>query len=501
MLSATLKRPLQLGRTLRVAMTFSRNMCAPAEADLVIIGGGPGGYVAAIKAAQLGMKTICVERRGALGGTCLNVGCIPSKALLNSSHKYHEAAHHFKDMGITVDGLKMDVAGMQKQKSDAVSGLTKGIEGLFKKNKVTYVKGHGRFTDANTIEVELMDGGKQTIKTKNTIIATGSEPVELPFMPFNDFGAKTCVSSTGALLLEKIPETMTIVGGGVIGLELGSVWARLGTKVTVVEFLDKICATMDGELVAAFQRSLKKNLKFSFKLSTKVVGAEITDNNCTLTVEPAAGGAQEKITSDVTLVAVGRRPRTEDLGLEAIGVKLDKAKRIVTPALGDFSTGVPGVYAIGDCIAGPMLAHKAEEEGVSCVETLAGKHGHVNYNVIPGVIYTHPEVASVGMTEEEVKAAGIEYRKGTFPFMANSRARTVGDAEGLAKFIACKNTDKILGVHIMSACAGEQIHEAALAMEYGASCEDVARTCHAHPTMSEAIKEAAMACYDKPIHF
>lgn len=472
-------------------------MSSTLDADVVVVGGGPGGYVAAIKAAQLGLKTVCVEGRGALGGTCLNVGCIPSKALLNSSQYYHDANKHFADYGIEVSDLKINLPKMMEQKSTAVDGLTKGIEGLFKKNKVEYVKGYGSFKDAHTIEVAGADGAKTTITTKNTIIATGSEPVELPFMKFNDFGDKTCVSSTGALMLEKIPKTMAVVGGGVIGLELGSVWARLGTKVTVIEFMDRICPTMDTELITAFQRSLKKNLKFSFKLETKVAAADIRSDGVTLTLE--SDGKEDKFECDVALVAVGRRPRTEGLNLEGIGVELDKAKRIVTKD--NFKTNVEGVFAIGDCIAGPMLAHKAEEEGVACAEFLAGKHGHVNYDAIPGVIYTHPEVASVGKTEEECKAAGIEYRKGVFPFMANSRARAVGSAEGMVKMIVDKNSDRILGVHIMSNAAGEQIHEAALAIEYGASAEDIARTCHAHPTLSEAIKEAAMMAYDKPIHF
>ncbi|KAJ1480290.1 FAD/NAD-linked reductase, partial [Baffinella frigidus] len=401
---------------------------------------------------------------------------------------------------------------------------------------VEYVKGYARMHDANTVEVEAADGTKSLIKTKNTIIASGSEPVELPFMKFNDFTDRTCVSSTGALLLDKVPKKMAVIGGGVIGLELGSVWARLGTEVTVIEFMDRLCPTMDTELITAFQRSLKKNLKFKFKLETKVSAADIRKDGVTLTLE-GAGGKVEKFEADVALVAVGRRPRTEDLGLEKwlptatrkvtyiprtedlglekVGVEVDKAKRIVTGE--NFKTKVPGIFAIGDAIAGPMLAHKelgifaiddavarehlAEEEGVACVEFIAGKHGHINYDVIPGVIYTHPEVASVGKTEEELKAAGVDYRKGTFPFMANSRARATGSAEGMVKMLVDAKTDKILGCHIMSNAAGEMIHEAVLAMEYGASAEDLGRTCHAHPTLSEAIKEAAMACYDKPIHF
>jgi dihydrolipoamide dehydrogenase len=332
----------------------------------------------------------------------------------------------------------------------------------------------------------------------NNCTALYAHQVALPFMPTNNFTDRTCVDSTGALLLDKVPGHMVVVGGGVIGLELGSVWARLGAKITVVEFADKLCPTMDQELISHFQRSLKKNLGFTYKMSSKVTAADIRKNGVTLTVEPAAGGEATKMEADVVLVAVGRRARTEDLGLDKVGVELDKAKRIVIGE--NFKTKVPNIYAIGDCVAGPMLAHKAEEEGVYVAEFLAGKHPHINYDCIPGVIYTHPEVASVGKTEEELKAAGVGYKKGTFPFLANSRARAVGSSEGLVKMLACDKTDRILGVHIMSNAAGEQIHEAALAMEYGASCEDIARTCHAHPTLSEAIKEAAMACYDKPIH-
>jgi len=402
-----------------------------------------------------------------------------------------------QDYGISTTGLSLDLPKLLAQKDAAVDGLTKGIEGLFKKNGVQYVKGYGRMADANTVEVEGADGTKTSIKTKNTILATGSEPVELPFMKFNDFTDRTCVSSTGALLLEKVPKKLAVIGGGVIGLELGSVWARLGAEVTVIEFMDRLCPTMDTELITAFQRSLKKNLKFKFKLETKVAAADVRKDGVTLTLE--SGGKSEQFEADVALVAVGRRPRTEDLGLEKVGVELDKAKRIVTGE--NFKTKVPGIFAIGDSIAGPMLAHKAEEEGVACVEYIAGKNGHINYDTIPGVIYTHPEVASVGKTEEELKAAGVEFRKGTFPFMANSRARAVGSAEGMVKMLVDKKTDRILGVHIMSNAAGEMIHEAVLAMEYGASGEDIGRTCHAHPTLSEAIKEAAMACYDKPIHF
>ena len=423
-------------------------------------------------------------------------GCM--QALLNSSQMYHDANKHFKDYGIEVTGLSVDLKKLMDQKDKAVAGLCGGIEGLFKKNKVTYEKGYARFIDDTTIQVEAADGTKSEVKAKNTIIATGSEPVELPFLPFNDFTDRTCVSSTGALLLDKVPAHMAVIGGGVIGLELGSVWARLGAKVTVIEFADRLCPTMDTELITAFQRSLKKNLGFSFKLNTKVTAGDIRKDGISLTVEPAAGGDSTKIEADVALVAVGRRARTEDLGLDKVGIELDKAKRVVIGE--NYKTAKPNIFAIGDCVAGPMLAHKAEEEGVYVAELLAGKHPHINYDTIPGVIYTHPEVASVGKTEEELKAAGVGYRKGSFPFLANSRARAVGSAEGMVKMLACDKTDRILGVHIMANAAGEMIHEAALSMEYGASCEDIARTCHAHPTLSEAMKEAAMATYDKPIH-
>jgi len=462
--------------------------------DLVIIGGGPGGYVAAIKAGQLGLKVTCVEKRGALGGTCLNVGCIPSKALLHSSHMYSSAKHDFSKHGIKVDNLSYDLDVMMKQKLSAVGGLTKGIEGLLKKNKCSYSKGLGRITGPNEVTVDLMEGGTEKIQTKNILIATGSEPVELPFLKYDE---KVVVSSTGALSLEKVPKKLTVVGGGVIGLELGSVYSRLGSEVTVVEFMDRICPTMDKEIGAAFQRVLKKQ-GLVFKMNTKVTSADIRSDGVTLSVEGKDGVASQ-IDSDVVLVSVGRRPNTDGLQLENVGITLDKFKRVPVD-LATFRTSVPSIYAIGDVIEGPMLAHKAEEEGIACVEMLAGKSGHVNYDAIPGVVYTHPEVADVGKTEEQLKEAGIEYNKGVFPFMANSRARTNDDADGLVKILACKKTDRVLGVHMMGVGAGELIAEAVLAMEYGASSEDIARTCHAHPTLSEAVKEAAMACYDKPIH-
>jgi len=466
----------------------------PAEYDLVVIGGGPGGYVAAIKAAQLGQKVACIEKRGTLGGTCLNVGCIPSKALLHASHLYHEATHRLAGYGVKCSDVQIDLAQMMKQKSDAVSGLTSGIEGLFRKNKVEYVKGAGRFTSANDISVSLLDGTTRTLKAKKTIIATGSEVAPLPGITIDE---EKIVSSTGALSLKSIPKSLVVIGGGVIGLELGSVWNRLGTEVTVVEFLYTIGGNIDNEVRTTFQRSLSKQ-GMKFKMSTKVTKAVREGDSVTLTVEPAKGGAAEQIKSDVVLVCIGRRPHTESLGAKEIGVQFDNRGRIVVD--GHFQTNIPSVYAIGDVITGPMLAHKAEEEGIACVEHIVKGGGHVNYDTIPSVIYTHPEVAWVGKSEEELKSAGVKYRVGKFPFMANSRARTNADAEGLVKVLTEEATDKILGVHIVNTVAGEMIAEAVLAMEYGASSEDVARTCHAHPTLSEAVKEACMAAHEKPIH-
>jgi len=478
------------------ALLSRRGFAAAAEEDdVIVVGGGPGGYVAAIKAGQLGMKVTCVEKRGSLGGTCLNVGCIPSKALLHSSHMYESANHEFKDHGIEVKGVKANIPQMLKQKSDAVKGLTQGVEGLLKKNKVKYVKGYGRLTDKNTVQVDGLDGKPVTLKAKNIVIASGSEPIELPFLPFDE---KVVVSSTGALDIEKVPKKMVVIGAGVIGLELGSVWRRLGAEVEVIEFGSRVCPGLDLEVGKNFTKCLK-NQGMDFRFDAKVTGADIRKNGVTLKGESVKNGEKFEVDADVVLVAIGRRARTEDMNLEQIGVKLDKFKRV--EITDDFKSSVPGVYAIGDCVKGAMLAHKAEEEGIAVIENLAGKHGHVNYEAIPGVIYTHPEVATVGKTEEELKEAGIEYSKGVFPFLANSRARTNADTDGLVKFLADKKTDRILGVHMVGSNAGEAIAEAVLALEYGASCEDVARTCHAHPTLSEAVKEAAMAAYDKPIHF
>ncbi|KAF9273245.1 dihydrolipoamide dehydrogenase precursor [Mortierella alpina] len=458
---------------------------ATEELDLVVIGGGPGGYVAAIKAAQLGLKTACVEKRGALGGTCLNVGCIPSKAMLNNSHIYHQTQHDLKSRGIDVGSVELNLPVMLKAKANAVSGLTKGIEGLFKKNKVAYHKGAGKFLNANEIEVTGLDGNVSTLKAKNILIATGSVPSGFPGIEIDE---KQIVTSTGALDLQQVPKKMVVIGAGVIGLELGSVWQRLGAEVTVVEYLGAIGAGMDGDMAKAFHRTLSKQ-GFKFKLSTKVIGTE----------KLADGRVGVKLEADVVLVSIGRKPYTEGLGLENVGIQVDERGRI--PIDSEFRTSVPNIRCIGDVTYGAMLAHKAEEEGIAAVEFMTERHGHVNYDVIPSVIYTHPEVAWCGKSEEEVKKSGVAYNIGTFPFAANSRARTNADADGMVKMISDKETDRILGIHIMGPNAGEMIAEGVLAMEYNASSEDIARTCHAHPTLSEAFKEAAMATYNKPIHF
>lgn len=462
--------------------------------DVVVIGGGPGGYVAAIKAAQLGLKTACVEKRGSLGGTCLNVGCIPSKALLHASEKYHEAQHHFEQFGIKVDKLSLDLDAMMKNKDTAVTELTGGIEFLFKKNKVTYVKGWGKVSAADTVEVDLNDGGTETLKTKNILIATGSDVANLPGV---EVDGKLVVTSTEALSLPKVPKHMVVIGGGVIGLEMGSVWKRLGAEVTVVEYLDEILPGMDGEVRKNFARILKKQ-GFKLKTGTKVTDVKTSKTQATVTVEPAKGGDEEKIKADVVLVAIGRTPYTEGLGLDKVGVQMDDRGRIKINH--DFSTNVPGIWAIGDVVEGPMLAHKAEDEGVAAVENIAGMTGYCNHDVIPGVVYTMPEVASVGLTTEEAKEKGIDVGVGKFPFTANSRAKANRDTDGFVKILTDKATDKVIGAHIIGSMAGTMIAEVALAMEFGASAEDIALTCHAHPTHAEATKEAAMAAYDKPIH-
>jgi dihydrolipoamide dehydrogenase len=462
--------------------------------DLVVIGTGPGGYVCAIRAAQLGLKTAVVEKRKTHGGTCLNIGCIPSKALLHASEAFEEAKGHFGEMGIVVGEPKLDLKKMQAFKQEGVDGNTKGVEFLLKKNKIDAFIGTGRITAPGRIEVKAEDGKTQTLETKNIVIATGSDVTRLPGIAIDE---KVVVSSTGALELESVPKRLVVIGAGVIGLELGSVWRRLGSEVIVVEFLDRILPGMDGEVAKQFQRILGKQ-GFQFRLSSKVTKVEISGKGATVTVEPAAGGEGQTLEADVVLVAIGRVPYTEGLGLEEIGVAKDRRGRVVTNA--HFATNIPGVYAIGDVIAGPMLAHKAEDEGVALAEMLAGKAGHVNYDVIPSVVYTSPEVASVGKTEEELKEAGVAYNTGRFPFTANGRAKVNRTTDGFVKILADAKTDRVLGVHIVGADAGTLIHEAAVGMEFGASSEDIARTCHAHPTLNEAVKEAALAVDKRAIH-
>jgi dihydrolipoamide dehydrogenase len=457
--------------------------------DVIVIGAGPGGYVCAIRAAQLGMKVACVEKRATLGGTCLNVGCIPSKALLQSSEHFDEAKHKLAEHGVNVGAVSLDLAKMQARKGEVVSANVKGIEFLFKKNKVTWLKGAGRIAAPGKVEV---DG--TTYETKNIVIATGSESIPLPGIAVDE---KRVVTSTGGLELEQVPGHLVVIGGGYIGLELGSVWRRLGAEVTVVEFLDRLVPSMDNEVGKAFERILGKQ-GMKFRLKTKVTGAKQDATGVTLTLEPAAGGKAEELRADVVLLAIGRRAYTEGLGLKEAGVALDERGRVVTDA--HFATSVPGIWAIGDAIVGPMLAHKAEEEGVALAETLAGQHGHVNYGAIPGVVYTWPEVASIGETEEQLKARGQAYKVGKFPFTANGRARAMGDTDGFVKLLADKATDRVLGAHIIGPDAGTLIAEIAIAMEFGASAEDVARTCHAHPSLNEAVKEAALAVDGRPIH-
>ena len=462
--------------------------------DLIVIGTGPGGYVCAIRAAHLGLKTAVVEKRATHGGTCLNVGCIPSKALLHASHMFADAASHFGDLGISVGQPKLDLKKMMAFKQDGVDGNVKGVEFLLKKNKIDAFVGTGRIAAPGKVEVRAEDGSTQVLETKNIVIATGSDVTRLPGI---DIDEKTVVSSTGALELETVPKRLVVIGAGVIGLELGSVWRRLGSEVIVVEYLDRILPGMDGEVAKQFQRILGKQ-GFAFKLSSKVTKVEKAGKGAKVSVEPAAGGEAETIDADVVLVAVGRVPYTDGLGLQEAGVALDGRKRIVTDA--HFATNVPGIYAIGDVIAGPMLAHKAEDEGVAVAEILAGKAGHVNYDVIPSVVYTAPEVASVGQTEEELKAAGVAYNTGKFPFTANGRAKVNHTTDGFVKILADAATDRVLGVHIVGADAGNLIHEAVIAMEFGASSEDIARSCHAHPTLNEAVKEAALAVEKRAIH-
>ncbi|MFB0872375.1 MULTISPECIES: dihydrolipoyl dehydrogenase [unclassified Sphingobium] len=459
--------------------------------DVLVIGAGPGGYVAAIRAAQLGLRTACAESRETLGGTCLNVGCIPSKAMLHASELYDEAANGtLAKLGVKIDAMSLDLSTMQGQRVDAVKGLTGGIEFLFKKNKVTWLKGLATFTGANTVEV-----AGEKVTAKNIVIATGSSVAPLPGVAVDNAGGKI-VDSTGALELDKVPGHLVVVGGGVIGLELGSVWRRLGAKVTVVEYLDQILPGMDGEVRKEANKIFKKQ-GFEYKLGTKVTSAQVVGEGVTLTVEPAAGGAAETIEADVVLVSIGRRPNTEGLGLDKIGLEVNQRGQIEIDH--DFATKVPGVWAIGDVVPGPMLAHKAEDEGIAVAENIAGLTGIVNHDVIPSVVYTKPEIAGVGLTEEAAKEKGA-VKVGKFPMMANSRAKTNHEPEGFVKIIADAETDKVLGVWIIATPAGTMIAQAAQAMEFGASSEDIAYTCHAHPTHSEAIKEAAMAVTGKPIH-
>ncbi len=463
--------------------------------DVIIIGGGPGGYVAAIKAGQQGLKAVCIEKRGSLGGTCLNVGCIPSKALLHNSHLYHQSQHDFKNRGIDVKEVSLNLPQLMKAKESSVTQLTKGIEHLLKKNKVDYIKGTGSFASPTSVNVALTDGGETQVEGKNIIIATGSEVTPFPGIEIDE---EQIVSSTGALSLKKVPEKMTVIGGGVIGLEMASVWSRLGAEVTVVEFLEAIGgAGIDGEVAKSFKKILEKQ-GIKFQLGTKVLDAAKKDGKVELNVEAAKDGKKSSLTSDVVLVAIGRRPLTRGLNLEAIGVEVDQRGRVIVDD--QYNTTCKGVKCIGDATFGPMLAHKAEDEGIAAIEYIKTGHGHVNYNAIPAVVYTHPEVAWVGKTEEDLKKEGVKYNVGKFAMVGNSRAATNKDTEGFVKMIAEKETDKLLGVHIIGANAGEMIASACLALEYSASAEDIARTVHAHPTLSEAFKEAAMATYSKPIH-
>jgi dihydrolipoamide dehydrogenase len=463
---------------------------ADTEFDVIVIGAGPGGYVAAIRAAQLGLRTACVESREALGGTCLNVGCIPSKALLHASELYEEAhSGALAKWGVATKGVSLDLDAMHGSRLEAIKGLTQGIAFLFRKNKVEWLKGHAKFTDAKTIDVA---GTAYT--AKNFIIATGSSVTPLPGVAVDQ---KRIVDSTGALELAEVPKKLVVIGGGVIGLELGSVWRRLGAEVIVVEFLDQILPGMDGEVRKEAAKILKKQ-GFDIRTSTKVTGAEAKGKGVTLTVEPAAGGAAETIAADVVLVSIGRKPNTEGLALDKAGITPNKRGQIEVDH--DFRTSVPGIYAIGDVTPGPMLAHKAEDEGIAAAEIIAGQVGIVNHDVIPSVVYTMPEIAGVGLTEEDAKARGHEVKTGKFPMLANSRAKTNREPDGFVKVIADAKSDRVLGVWIIASVAGTMIAEAALAMEFGATSEDIAYTCHAHPTHSEAVKEAAMAVTGKPIH-
>ncbi|MCZ0738791.1 dihydrolipoyl dehydrogenase [Phreatobacter sp. AB_2022a] len=461
--------------------------------DLIVIGTGPGGYVCAIRAAQLGLKVAVVEKRKTHGGTCLNIGCIPSKALLHASELFHEAGHGFAAFGIDVAKPKLNLKQMMVHKQETVDANVNGVAFLFKKNKIESFTGTGTILAPGKVEVTAEDGKKQQLETKNIVIATGSEVTPLPGVAIDE---KQIVSSEGALALDKVPGKLVVIGAGVIGLELGSVWRRLGAEVHVVEYLDRVLPGMDGEVAKQFQRIIGKQ-GVTFQLSSKVTGAKTAKKGVTLTVEPAAGGEAQTIDADVVLVAIGRRPFTENLGLEAAGVAMERGRVVID---NHFATNVPGIYAIGDVVRGPMLAHKAEDEGIAVAEILAGKAGHVNYDCIPSVVYTSPEVATVGKSEEDLKAAGVAYNVGKFPFTANGRARANRTTDGFVKVLADASTDKVLGVHIVGAGAGEMIHEAVVLMEFGGSAEDLARSTHAHPTMSEAVKEAALAVDKRAIH-
>jgi dihydrolipoamide dehydrogenase len=460
--------------------------------DLVVIGGGVGGYVAAIRAAQVGMKVACVEKRGTLGGTCLNVGCIPSKALLHSSELFEEAVHGAKH-GI-VGKISLDLKAMMARKEEVVTGLTKGVEGLLKKNKIDYVIGLAMIAKPDLVGVTTPEGKSLSLNTKRILIATGSEVTMLPGVTIDE---KRVVSSTGAIALTEVPKKMVIIGAGVIGLELGSVWRRLGAEVTVIEFLDRITPGLDNEIARQFQKILEKQ-GIIFKLAMKVTGVKPSAKDVVVTAEPVAGGKPEEFKAEVALIAIGRRPYTQGLGLHEIGVALDERGRVKVNA--HYETNVQGIYAVGDVIAGPMLAHKAEEDGVAAAEIMAGQKSHVDYNLVPGVIYTMPEVATIGKTEEQLKAENVNYKVGKFPFLANSRARTMGNTDGFVKILADAKTDEVYGVHIIGPQAGTIIAEVAIAMEFRASSEDIARTCHSHPDLNEAVKEAALAVAGRAIH-
>jgi len=496
MMQSGLVKSLRLTKThgsaVRCAASMQSRSYATQDADLVVIGSGPGGYVGAIKASQLGMKTVCIEKNATLGGTCLNVGCIPSKALLNNSHYYHMAkSGDLGKRGVNTGEVSLNLEAMMGEKSKAVTALTGGIKMLFKGNKVTHLEGHGKITGPNQVSVLNADGSvAEVVNTKNIMIATGSEVTPFPGIEIDE---ETIVSSTGALSLKKVPEKMILIGAGVIGVELGSVWSRLGTQVTAVEFLGHVGGMgIDAEISKSFQRIMTKQ-GIKFKLNTKVTAATKKDGKVTVTVEGAKDGKVEEMEADVLLVCVGRRPYTSNLGLDELGIESDDRGRV--PVNSRFQTVLPNIYAIGDCIQGPMLAHKAEDEAILCAEGMVGGAVHIDYNCVPSVIYTHPEVAWVGKTEEELKAAGIEYSVGKFPFAANSRAKCNNETDGMVKILGDKKTDRLLGAHIIGPGAGEMINEAALAMEYGASCEDIARVCHAHPTCSEAFREANLMAW------